>query len=229
MNDILDFVEKGGLLMYPIGFASVLALGLFLERLWSLQRTKVLPSRFLEIVSKLLSQERYQEAEALCNGNDSHIARILESGIRYAGRERSVIKEVMEETGQREVHFLERFTGAMGAIATIAPLLGLLGTVTGMIKVFQRIVNQASAGQSVDPGAFANGIWEALLTTAAGLAVAIPTLLAYRFILSRIDQYAIEMADVGLKAAEYLVPEAQRPTIAAATELSEKEDSEDDA
>lgn len=211
MSEVFDFLAKGGWLMIPIGLASVAALAFFLERLWRLQRSKVMPTRFLELMTKLLRERKYEQAEALCQGNDSAISAILEAGIRYAGRDRQVVKEVMEEVGQREVHYMERFVGALGAIATIAPLLGLLGTVTGMISVFQRVVNQATAGQTADAGALANGIWEALITTAAGLTVAIPAYLAYRYIESVIDRYAVSMAETSLHLAEYLVPEAQAP------------------
>ena len=212
MNQVIDILSRGGPLMIPIGFASIVALGIFLERLWSLQRTKILPPRFLEVADNLLRQERYADAEAMCHASDTPIARILEVGIRYAGRDRELIKNVMEETGQREMHFLERFTGALGSVATVSPLLGLLGTVTGMIGVFQSVVNQSSTGEAVDPGLLAGGIWEALITTAAGLVVAIPAFLAYRYIISMVDRYAVEMAEVSLKAVEYLVPSGQRPT-----------------
>lgn len=238
MTEVFEFLAKGGWLMIPIGGSSIIALAFFLERLWSLQRSKVMPTRFLEVVGKLLRDRKYEQAEALCQGNDSHIAAILEAGIRYAGRDRGVVKEVMEEAGQREVHYMERFVGALGAIATIAPLLGLLGTVTGMISVFQRVVNQAGAGQAADAGALANGIWEALITTAAGLTVAIPAYLAYRYIESMIDRYAIEMADVSLRLAESLVPVGQAPSstfdgidedsdAADATDTNDTDDAED--
>lgn len=229
MNEVFDFLGKGGLLMVPIGLSSVIALGFFLERVWSLQSSKVLPPRFLEVIRKLLEERRYQEAQALCHGNDSHIAAILEAGIRYHGRDRSVIKEVMEEVGQREVHYMERFVGAIGAVATVAPLLGLLGTVTGMITVFQRVVNQAAAGQTADAGALANGIWEALITTAAGLTVAIPAYLGYRYIQSLIDRYAVELADESLRLAEWLVPEHQAPAaVLAAASAPKAEKAADD-
>lgn len=214
MTDVFEFLGKGGWLMVPIGLCSIIALGFFLERLWSLQVSKVMPTRFLEVIGKLLREKRFEQAEAMCQGNDSHIAAVLEAGIRYAGRDRSVVKEVMEEVGQREVHYMERFVGALGSIATIAPLLGLLGTVTGMISVFQRVVNQTAAGQTADAGALANGIWEALITTAAGLTVAIPAYLAYRYVESKIDRYAVEMADVSLRLAEHLVPAHQAPVSA---------------
>lgn len=212
IQEVYLFLSKGGWLMIPIGICSIIALGLFFERMWSLQRSKVIPERFFMMISKHIKERRFQEAEAMCEGNDSHLAAILLAGLRYAGRDRSVIKEVMEEAGQREIHFMERFLGAIGAIATISPLLGLLGTVTGMITVFQRVVTQAAAGTPADPGGLANGIWEALITTAAGLTVAIPTYLAYRYIEGRIDRFSIEMVDLSLSAAEYMVPEEQSPT-----------------
>ncbi len=209
MNQVIDLLSRGGLLMFPIGFCSILALGIFLERLWSLQRNKVMPPRFLEVADNLLRQERYTDAEAMCHGSDTPIARVLEVGIRYAGRDRDLIKDVMEETGQREMHFMERFTGLLGSIATISPLLG---PVTGMIGVFQSVVNQATTGAAVNPGLLAGGIWEALITTAAGLVVAIPAFLGHRHIIAMVDRYAVEMVDVSLKALEYLVPSDQRPT-----------------
>ena len=158
MNQVFDLLSRGGLLMFPIGFCSIVALGIFLERLWSLQRNKVMPPRFLEVADNLLRQERYADAEAMCHGSDTPIARVLEVGIRYAGRDRELIKDVMEETGQREIHFMERFTGLLGSIATISPLLGLLGTVTGMIGVFQSVVNQSTTGAPVNAGLLAGGI-----------------------------------------------------------------------
>ena len=226
MTEVFEFLSKGGWLMVPIGLCSIVALAFFLERLWSLQANKVMPSRFLEVIGKLLQDGKFEQAEAMCQGNDSHIAAVLEAGVRYAGRDRAVVKEVMEEVGQREVHYMERFVGALGAIATVAPLLGLLGTVTGMISVFQRVVNQTAAGQSADAGALANGIWEALITTAAGLTVAIPAYLAYRYIESKIDRYAVEMADVSLRLAEFLVPPSQAPVSTFSDTKSQSTESE---
>ena len=198
--------------MAPIILCSVIGLTLFLERLFNLQRTKVIPARFIEIVSRYLQDERFSEAEALCNNNPSTIAAVLGAGIRYAGRDRELIKEVMEEVGRREVFFLERFTNAIGAIATISPLLGLLGTVIGMISMFQRVVFAAEQNQaSVDVGLLATGIWQALLTTAAGLLVAIPIFLGHRYIMSLIDRYAVEIEDLALKTVEMLVVKDQGP------------------
>lgn len=212
MNEVFELLTKGGWLMLPIVACSIAGLAFFLERLWSLQRNKILPPRFLEVVSRLLQEGRFERAEALCHENDSPVAIVLGAGIRYAGRDRDLIKEVMEEVGRREVFFMERFTNALGSIATIAPLLGLLGTVVGMIRMFQRVVLAADSGAAmVDVGLLATGIWQALMTTAAGLAVAIPTYLGYRYVLSRIDRYAVEIEDIGLKAVEMLVGDEQAP------------------
>lgn len=213
MNEAIELLQRGGWLMPPIILVSVAALAFFLERLWSLQRNKILPPRFLEVVSRLLTERRWADAEALCHQNDSPVASVLEAGIRYAGRERDLIKEVMEEAGRQQVYRMERFSGALGSIATVAPLMGLLGTVVGMIRMFQRVVSSADAGASmVNVGLLAEGIWSALMTTAAGLTVAIPTYLAYRFILSRIDRYIVEIEDVALRALELLTAEDEGPT-----------------
>jgi biopolymer transport protein ExbB len=135
------------------------------------------------------------------------VARVLASGLRHRGKERGLIKEVMEEVGRREATWLERGVGVLGLIANIAPLLGLLGTVTGMIRVFQQVVAQAGAdgGGQVNAGALANGIWEALITTAAGLAVAIPTFVMYKFLTGRIDAFLVELEERSLDLAESMV------------------------
>lgn len=230
MSEVFALLSKGGWLMIPIVLCSVFGLTFFLERMFKLQRSKVLPARFLDVVDRLLRERRFSDAEALCNKNDSPVAAVLGAGIRYAGRDRDLIKEVMEETGRREVFLLERFTNALGSIATISPLLGLLGTVLGMIRMFQRVVTAAQGDASrIDVGLLATGIWQALLTTAAGLTVAIPVFLAYRYVLSRIDRYAVEIEDIGLKAVEMLVAEDQAPVDRGDREQAAAEGSGDDA
>jgi len=217
MQEVYDLISRGGWLMAPILVASIFGMAFFLERLWSLQRIKILPPRFLEHVDRLFKKGELDKAETLCQSNNSPIAAVLGSGIRYAGRERDLIKEVMSETGRRELFHMERFTNALGSIATISPLLGLLGTVIGMIRMFQKVVSSADAGSTmVDVALLATGIWQALITTAAGLAVAIPVFLGYRYVLSRIDRYAVEIEDIALKAVEMLVDAQQAPAHAAA-------------
>lgn len=205
MNEVYEFLSKGGWLMIPILGASVVGLAFFLERLWALQRTRILPPRFLDLVRQKLGEGEFEEALQMCRANSSPVAAMLEAGISHAGARREVIKEVMLEKGERELFFMERFTNALGAIATVTPLMGLLGTVLGMIEVFQGVVGQAGQGGAVDAGALAAGIWEALITTAAGLTVAIPIYLGYRYIMSRIDRHAVEMEDINLEALDHLV------------------------
>src|SRR5690606_6162933 len=120
---------------------------------WSLQRGRILPPGFVRVVQRALAERRFEEAEALCRDSRTPIAAILAAGLRYVGSDRAVVKEAMEEAGQRELHYMERFVNALGAIATVAPLLGLLGTVTGMISVFQRVVDQAATSGATDAAA----------------------------------------------------------------------------
>ena len=211
MRELYELLAKGGWLMIPIGLSSLICLTYFFERIWALQHHRVMPPQFIDKIFDMLRDQRHLEAQAFCKGNASPIARIFDAGIRYHGRARSVIQAEMEAAGRRELHFLERRLEGIGAIATIAPLLGLLGTVTGMIQVFQRVVQQASTGAVVDAGGLANGIWEALITTAAGLTVAIPAYLAYRTIAGRVDAYAVDMAEFANRALAFLVDEAERP------------------
>lgn len=230
MTEVFEFLSKGGYFMLPIVLCSIVGLALFLERLWSLQRAKVLPPRFLEVVSRLLQERNFSKAEDLCNRHDNPAAAVLSAGLRYQGRDRELIKEAMEEAGRREVFFLERFTNALGSISTITPLLGLLGTVVGLIRMFQQVVASAQQGQGmVDVGLLAGGIWQALITTAAGLTVAIPVFLAYRYVLGRIDRYAVDLEDISTKAMEVLVPVGQGPAVPSFdSSLSEDDASKED-
>jgi biopolymer transport protein ExbB len=193
--------------MIPILLCSVISLALFLERLWALQRPHVIPTQFTAVVTELIQKRQFDQASALCKGNGSSFAAIIGAGLRHADKDRGLIKEVMEEAGRRETAYLERGVGVVGSIANISPLLGLLGTVTGMIKVFQRVVNQVgtAGGGQVNAGALANGIWEALITTAAGLAVAIPTLVLFKYLTGKVDRLLVEMEERSLELAELMV------------------------
>ena len=214
MSEAYDFLAKGGVLMIPILLCSVVALAIFLERLWSLRKVKVIPSTFLQKVTKLIHLRQFDRASDLCDRASSGVAHILSAGLRQAGKDRATIKEVMEEAGRRVAANLERGTGVLSSVVAIAPLLGLLGTVTGMIKVFQRVVNQVGAdgaGQ-VNAGALASGIWEALITTAAGLSVAIIAFLMFKMVTTQVDRLLVDMEERALDLAESMVGGAQAPT-----------------
>jgi biopolymer transport protein ExbB len=201
-----DFLIRGGFVMAPIALGSIIALTFALERAWSLQRRRIVPARFVSVVRDQTQRGRIDEAMALCAANDSPIAAVLHAGLRHAGAGRAAVREAMEDRGRREAAQLERFTGILGTVATVSPLLGLLGTVTGMIETFQRVTTSVEASAQVSAGALAGGIWEALITTAAGLTVAIPALLAYRLIVSHIDRLTIEMEAIALETLDALFP-----------------------
>lgn len=207
MEAIYLFLAKGGFLMIPILGGSVVALAFFLERLWSLQRVKIVPPGLVDVTSRTVTEGRITEAVAVCEGNPSPFSRILLAGLSLTGRSRGVIQGAMEEQGRREVAQLERFVGVTGTIAAISPLLGLLGTVSGMITVFQQVVQEVAVSGQVNPGSLANGIWEALITTAAGLTVAIPAFVGHRYLLSRVDRFASELEE----ASSAMLPHLEGP------------------
>ena len=184
-----QFVMKGGYLMYPIMLCSVLTLAIFFERLFALRRSRIIPEKFIIEVSDLVRQQRMEDAMTQCRLNNSSISRVLMAGISRHNRTRQQVKEAIEDVGRLEAATLERFLTILGTIAGIAPLLGLLGTVTGMIKAFT-VISNAGIG---NPQMLAGGISEALITTAAGLTVAIPAFVFYKFLRSRVDKRILIM------------------------------------
>ncbi|MFQ6672064.1 MAG: MotA/TolQ/ExbB proton channel family protein [Candidatus Tectimicrobiota bacterium] len=191
---------KGGILMVPIGLCSVLALAIVLERLFVLRHPRVVSPEVLRRVETCLREGDTSEALLLCRRQSSAITRILHVGIANHHKPKSEIKEVIEDAGRHEVPSLERYLGVLGTIASISPLLGLLGTVTGMIKVFN-VIAVRGVGH---PGALAGGISEALITTAAGLAVAIPSLVFYNYFVTKADGLIIEMEKASLRMLDIL-------------------------
>ncbi len=192
---MLELVIKGGPFMYPILFCSVLSLAIFLERLWALRKKLILPTDFISKVEELVERDKVEDAIFLCHGNDSTIAKIFLAGLKNARLGMWLVKESIEEKGRREGILLERNIGVLLTIANLSPLLGLLGTVSGMIKSFNTIstYNVSSAAP------LAGGIAEALITTAAGLLVAIPTLVVYRFLLDKAQMLIFQMEESSTK------------------------------
>lgn len=200
-----ETLAKGGPVMIPIGIAGFFALTILFERLWALRRERLSPRRLVGAVRELVEEGKLSEAEVLCKQDRALITVILLAGLATAGRSRDRVKEAMEEAGRSVAAELERYVNALGTIAAISPLMGLLGTVTGMITVFQR-VTEAGVG---DPGQLATGIWEALLTTAVGLTIAIPAYIAYRYLLGRVDRLLLEMEETALVLADRLSKEGE--------------------
>ncbi|MFH1798659.1 MAG: MotA/TolQ/ExbB proton channel family protein [Candidatus Omnitrophota bacterium] len=184
---------KGGPLMFLVLVCSIIAFAVVIERLWHLRRAKINTEEFMVDIAETLRRNKILSAIDKCNAMPGPIAQILKAGILKHDRPRSEIKEAISDAGLYEVPRLEKNLGALATIAHITPLLGLLGTVTGMVRAFQVIEQKASALMPINPGDLAGGIWEALITTVAGLSVAIPTYVAYNFLVSKVDGFVLEM------------------------------------
>jgi biopolymer transport protein ExbB len=198
---LFSIIQAAGWPVWFLILASFLAVALIIERALSLQRRKVLPDHLLDEVLTLhrnrqATPEMVQKLEA-----GSPLGRVFASGLRHALDGREIMKEAMEETGRAVAHDLERYLGALGTIATVTPLLGLFGTVVGMIEIFG-----ASAPSGTNPQALAHGISVALYNTALGLVVAIPALIAYRAYRTRVDSFVVEMEQQGLRLVDTLDP-----------------------
>lgn len=186
--------------MLPIILSSIVAVAIVAERFWTLRRKRILPQGLVSAVIKLDRQNKMSRKQIEEIRESSPLGRVLSSGLANLEHPREIMKQALEETGRQVVLELERFLNALGTIASITPLLGLLGTVIGMIKVFSVITTQGVG----DPGILAGGISEALVTTAAGLAVAIPSLMFYRYFRAHVDELALEMEDEALKMVEVI-------------------------
>jgi len=197
---VFELIQSGGLLMIPILFCSVMAMGIIGERFWTLRKKKILPP---EMVSQVwnLAKAKKLDAKILKHLKDSSpLGRILAAGLMSRSLGRDVMKESVAESGRQVAHKLERFLNTLGTIATITPLLGLLGTVVGMIKVFAAIVSHGVG----DPTVLAGGISEALITTAAGLVVAIPCVIFHRYFDGLVDAYVLNMEEESIKLIEVI-------------------------
>jgi len=195
---MLEIVQAGGWLMLPIIACSIIAGAIILERLWTLQRDRVLPRSITAQVQKLIEDDRLDPKHLQRLYRSSPLGQIIATGLANRHRGRDIVKEGIEDCGRHVVHELERYLGTLGTIASISPLLGLLGTVIGMIKVFAAIM----ANGVGNPGALAGGISEALITTAAGLSVAIPALIGYRYLRGRVDALVVQMEKEAMKFLE---------------------------
>jgi biopolymer transport protein ExbB len=186
----IQFLFDGGIIMIPIALCSIVGLAIVVERVISLRRANIDTREFMATIRQVLRQNRIQEAVQICDETDAPVARILKAGMLKADRSKQDIREAIEDAGLLEVPRLERYLSALATCANIAPLLGLLGTVQGMIKAFGQIQNLR--GQ-VSPADLAEGIGNALITTGAGLCVAIPLLVCYNYFVTRVENTLIEV------------------------------------
>jgi biopolymer transport protein ExbB len=202
---VLELMKAGGWLMWPILACSLVAMTIILERLWSLRRRRVMPANLMEQVwqwqrDQALTPERIQ---SLAQG--SPLGRLLSAGLVNRHHSRDVMKEAINDVGRQVVADLERYLNTLGTIAAVSPLLGLLGTVFGMIDIFTVIID-AGVG---NPGILAGGISEALITTAAGLTVAIPSLMFHRYFDGLVNRYALAMEEQALNLVEVIKGERE--------------------
>ncbi len=197
---MIDLIVKGGPFIYPIIICSIIALAVFLERIWVLRRKHIIPNEFIRQIEELVKKRKISEAVFLCQGDPSSIAKIFLAGLKNAGRGMWLVKEAIEERGGREAVILEKYVGILSTIANLTPLLGLLGTVSGMIKTFN-VISVQGVG---NPAPLAGGIAEALITTATGLSVAIPTLVCHRIVKDKAESLIFEMEESSIRIIEIM-------------------------
>lgn len=190
--------------MWPILICSIFAVAIILEKFWCLHKIKIDTQEFLAAILEKMKRHQVKEALQICDTTNSPISNILKAGILKYDRQRIQIKEAIEDASLYEIPRLEKNLSLLATIAHISPLLGLLGTVTGMVRCFQTIQAKATAFSPVSPGNLAGGIWEALLTTVAGLVVAIPTYVAYNYLVSRINNFILEMEKASTELVNFL-------------------------
>jgi biopolymer transport protein ExbB len=197
---MLEIIKAGGWVMFPIIVCSVMALAIILERLWTLQEKRVLPQDITREIWEWVSNNQLNHEHLQTLHDSSPLGELLAVGLTNRHRNREIMKERIEDTGRHVVHELERYLNSLGTIAAITPLLGLLGTVVGMVNVFEAINNQGVG----NPAILAGGISEALITTAAGLMVAIPSLIGYRYLRGRVDSLVVRMEKEAITLVEAL-------------------------
>lgn len=195
---MFEFFKAGGIVMWPLLLCSVIAMTIIIERFWALRPSKIISTEDIDRARKMAASGKITEPMLEALNNSSIMSKVLATGLASSNSPRHIMKENIEEAGRHAVHGMERYLNALGTIATIAPLLGLLGTVLGMVDVFGSI-NKAGLG---NPALLAGGISEALITTVAGLIVAIPALIFHRYFKGRVDNYVVRMEQEALKLVE---------------------------
>ncbi len=194
---------QGGPLMYPIALCSIIGWAIFMERVLAYFKTKRQTQRLYSNIIQQLKTNDKDSANQLCDQRESALARILYPVLRMNDHTRSNLKAVAEEVGEREAVSLQKYLGLLGTIANITPLLGLLGTVLGMIDAFHVIATEGVGS----PATLGGGISQALITTAAGLTVAVPMILLHRYLLSRSDRLVLELEEATMHIIDFIEEE----------------------
>lgn len=197
---MFEIIKSGGWLMLPIILCSIIATGIIIERYWALRKSKIVPKDQLAHVWNQLKNNQMDANKLRDLKQSSALGRVLAAGLSNSRHGRDVMKDSIEEAASHVAHEMERFLSALGTIAAITPLLGLLGTVLGMIEVFTAIMAQGTG----NAGVLAGGISQALITTAAGLAIAIPTLIFHRALTRRVDELLVQMEQESIKLVDVI-------------------------
>ena len=197
---MFEIIASGGLMMIPIILCSIAVIGISVERYWTLNPAKVAPRTLLAQVWSWIKNNQVDATKLRELKQASPLGRILAAGLSNSRHGRDVMKDSIEEAANQVIHDLERYIGALGTIANIAPLLGLLGSVFGMIETFNAIMLKGSGNASV----LAGGIAVALVSTAAGLMVAIPATVLHRYFLRRVDSLVVIMEEESIKLVDAL-------------------------
>lgn len=205
-----QIVTAGGWLMLPILACSVIAMAIIVERFFMLRKKKVLPANLVVDVWRLASSKQLTEEKVREYQMGSPLGRVVAAGLANRHKDRDSMKVSIEEVGGQVAHELERYLNALGTIAAITPLLGLLGTVVGMIKVFTNITTVGVG----NPAVLAGGISQALITTASGLMIAIPALIFYRYFRGKVDGLVVDMEKESIKLLDVLQKRQSRSSVA---------------
>jgi biopolymer transport protein ExbB len=203
-----EIIQAGGPMMWPIILCSIMAAAIVLERLWTLQQKRVLPRELTEQVWRWVQNNQVTDKLIAALEQNSPLGRVLAVGLVNRHRTRDIMMERLEDAGRHVVHELERFLNTLGTIASVSPLLGLLGTVIGIIRAFNAISLEGTG----DPRILSGGIGEALIATAAGLCVAIPSLFAYRILRGRVNRIVIQMEKEAMKLIDAIEEAGVRST-----------------
>lgn len=204
--NLLIMIYKGGWLMIPIVLCSLIGVAIAIEKLLFLRKIRINTSHFMLRLRSLIMKTNIDDAIVLCSKTPGPIAKVLSIGISKSGRTKKDIQEIIESAGREEIYTMENHLGVLATIAAVAPMLGFLGTVTGMIRAFMMV---QELGGNVNATVLAGGIWEALITTAAGLIVGIPAYLTYNYLISKIGRLVLEMEVSSTEIIDLLYSEEQ--------------------
>lgn len=219
---MLDYMQKGGPLMWLILFCSVVAIGIFLERLTYYHRATIRVGEFLRGLSNLIGRRAYAEALHECAGTPGPVARVIHAAIVRHEASRSELRDIVQEAGQLEVPKLERNLMLLSTVIFVTPLVGLLGTVTGLIQAFVTISSQSDIAGTTE---ISKGIYQSLLTTAAGLVVAIPSSAAYGYLSSRVNSLLHDIERGGIEVVNMIIDSRRPATGAEIIEFDSKAES----